>query len=340
VVLLHLDDIDSQAFEMFTKLRVRYPQLPVIILSPRNEKGAKAAITAITMDAIDVVTKPTSGNNLLFANRHLSKRLIPIVKAAAAYGDESGKSALKSASGPTQQEASSQESERSDDSSQYREPEIITIGGCCGGPKALFSLITKLPRDLSVPVVVVQHFPQIFTKVLAEELDKRSRLSVREVADGAELKPGTVWIASGGCHTEVHRDGCKTTLRVHRGPRELGDRPSINMLFRSAVRIYEDKILGIILSGIGLDGLAGAEAIHKAGGQVLVQEPRTSIAPEMPANIIRAGLADHSYTLEEFVEQILKRVPEHVKSSYSYDKRIPSGSYSINHSEQMKFSTL
>lgn len=318
VVLFNLEDLESEDFEIFTKLRVRYPKLPVVVLSPRTKDGAKAAVTAISMGAVDVVTKPGNCNNLLFANRHLSKRLIPIVEVAAAWGDKSAKAGVDSSPAGTVSLSSMREKQGEEhEAAERREAGIITIGACCGGPKSLMRLIEELPPNLSVPVVVVQHFPKLYTKVLAEELDKRSRLKVREVIDGAELSPGIVWIARGGYHTEIHHNGSNTQLRIHRGPRELGDRPSINVLFRSAVRAFGDKTLGIVLSGIGQDGVAGAEAIRMAGGEVLVQEPRTSLAPEMPSNIIKAGYSDQCYSLDEFNSEIMKRIPKPVETSYS-----------------------
>ncbi len=323
VVLLNLEKPNSEEFELFTKLRVHNPDLPVIVLSPRNEEGAKAAVTALSMGAVDVVTKPNRCNNLLFANRHLKKRLIPIIETAVA---PAGKSIRKEGQGDTGQ-YSQTDLEQVRKGSEDRGKELfeagfIAVGGCYGGPKSLFNFLTKLPGNLTVPMVVVQHFPKIYTKILADELNKRSRLRVREAYDGAELTAGIVWIAPGGYHTEIHRDGSKTVLRTHRGPRELGDRPSINILFRSAAKYFGNKTLGVVLSGIGMDGLSGAEAIRIAGGEILVQDPQFSPAPEMPSRILQAGISGKMCKTENFVDEILSRIPD--KPSYAIGKSFAS----------------
>jgi len=344
VVLLNLEKPDSEEFEFLTKLRVRHPELPVIVLSPRNEEGAKVAITALSMGAVDVVTKPNRCNNLLFANRHLNKRLIPIIETAVVpVGQTIRKEALGDTGQYSQKDLEQVRKGWEDSGKKIFKAGFIAVGGCFGGPKSLFAFITKLPGDLPVPVVVVQHFPKIYTKILADELNRRSRLRVREAYDGAELAPGIVWIAPGGYQTEIHQEGSKTTLRTHRGPRELGNRPSINILFRSAAKYFGNKTLGIVLSGIGMDGLSGAEAIRTAGGEILVQDPQFSPAPEMPLRILQAGISRKMCKAENFVDEILSRVPD--KPDYVIGKSFAKESKlhiqrGIDSMDRMEFNAL
>ncbi|HKK45208.1 MAG TPA: CheB methylesterase domain-containing protein, partial [Balneolaceae bacterium] len=185
--------------------------------------------------------------------------------------------------------------------------ELVVIGGCTGGTKSLFALLAKLPEDLNIPVVIVQHLPRTYTKILAEKLNTVSHLMIREATNGVVLQDGDVWIAPGGYHCEIGQNGYQQVINVHRGVRENDMRPSIDILFRSAAKIYGEKTLGIILSGCGCDGIAGSEEIKLAGGQIIVQDPQTSIAPELPLSIIRNGFTREYYSPEELANQIVQR---------------------------------
>ncbi|MDX1618725.1 MAG: CheB methylesterase domain-containing protein, partial [Balneolaceae bacterium] len=173
--------------------------------------------------------------------------------------------------------------------------------------QALFSIIPVLPQSLPITLVVVQHFPKHSTKELARRLNEISEVRVEEAYDGVELKPGTVWLAPGGLHAEVERNGGTLTLKLHRGPRENGVRPSIDLLFRSAGWSLGDELLGIILSGCGRDGIAGARVIREYGGNIIVQDPRDALSHSLPLAVIREGLADNYFPAEQIADQIIRR---------------------------------
>lgn len=318
VILMNVENVESDDFDNFRWLNKEFPGLPVVLLSPRDEEGGRAVIEALQMGAVDFITKPRQAASLLFAGRHLSKRVVPIVTAAVYLSDSAGTAALT----PEIQNAISDyqralehmfsETERE---SKLKPARLLVIGGCTGGPQALFSIIPNLPADLDVPVVIVQHLPSRFTKVFAEALNERSSLEVKEAYDGATLAPGTVWIAPGGYHTEVRNDGYQMKLRTHRGPRELGVRPSINVLFRSAAALYGPEALGLILSGHGLDGISGAKAINIAGGTVLIQDPHSSLAPDLPLKVIQSGISNLYFSSDKLAHQIVCRVSAANKQS-------------------------
>ncbi|HLR31583.1 MAG TPA: chemotaxis protein CheB [Fodinibius sp.] len=311
VALLNIESLESEGFDIFTRLRRGFPELPIVVISPRTTEGGKAAIKALQMGAVDFITKPRKGVSLLFARRHLSKRVVPIVRAAAQVNDNIDLFSLESIAGGRPSHSQQEFEQMSPEARQEpvtRSARLLVVGGCTGGPKALFSLIAELPVELDIPVVIVQHLPGRYTKLFAEALSEHSRLEVKEAFDGAELTPGTIWVASGGYHSEVHNEDFKMKLRMHRGPREMGDRPSINVLFRSAAQHYGPETLGVILSGHGSDGVGGAKAITMAGGSVLGQKPRSSLAPDMPLRVLRSGITDQSYPISELTGQIAKRI--------------------------------
>lgn len=305
VLLLSIENMESDGLTLLNTIRKNYPKMAVIALTPRSKEGGEAALTALRLGAIDFVTIPHHKNLILFAERHLKKRLAPMIQAANKFykqkdlDEETLKSFIN-----TQKEIQHLIGEQQ----TTETAEIIVMGGCTGGPQGLFSLLPNLPGDLRVPIVIVQHFPRIYTKILAEKLNAFSNLNVRETQNGVNLREGDVWLASGGYHSEISLSGYSPIITTHRGLRENNNRPSIDVLFRSASKVYGDKTLGILLSGSGPDGVAGAEEIRKQGGQLIVQDPRTTIVPEMPLTAIKRGLAREYYATDELAHQIVQRV--------------------------------
>lgn len=293
VIILDIDEAALDDFSMFNTLRERYPSVPVIVTAARTKRGAADALYTLQNGAFDVITKPEQDNMILFSGRHFSKRLPPAVKAATGCSSAINKTDIRT--------------EKKEKAGQRKLIRQIVIGGGSGGSQALFSIFRKLPADLPVPIVVVQRLPRLFTQQLAQSLDRISDIQVQEAYDGAELLPGTAWIAKGGFQCEVQQTGVKQVLNLHRGPRVNGVRPSVDLLFRSAARLYGDEVLGIVLSGSGTDGEFGAGVIKEAGGTVIVQDPSQALSPELPENILRSGIAGDSYTAEQLGREITER---------------------------------
>lgn len=168
----------------------------------------------------------------------------------------------------------------------------IVIAASTGGPDALEAVLERFPDDLRVPVFVVQHMPAEFTGMLAARLDRRAAVPVREAADGARAEAGHVFVAPGGRHLALDGGPEGPRLVVHDGPRENSCRPAADVLFRSAAAVYGSRLVAVVLTGMGQDGLAGARAVRSAGGQVLVQSEASSVIASMPGAVLREGLAD------------------------------------------------
>ena len=168
----------------------------------------------------------------------------------------------------------------------------IVIAASTGGPDALEILLRGLPADLHVPVLVVQHMPPEFTKLLAERLQRRCALPVTEARDGEAVVAGHVYIAPGGLHMELTAHGGEVSVVVRDGPRVNSCRPAADLLFRSAADAYGSGVLAVVLTGMGRDGLAGTEAIRRAGGIVVTQTEGSSVIASMPGAVTAAGLAD------------------------------------------------
>lgn len=175
--------------------------------------------------------------------------------------------------------------------------DCVGIGSSMGGPAALGELLRRLPGPLPVPIVVVQHIHPSFVGQLAERLARESGRPARPAEAGVQPGPGEVWIAPGGTHTIVERAAGVVRLRQVASPPEHSCRPSVDVLFRSMARVFEQHALGVVLTGLGVDGLAGARDIKERGGQIVVQHASTSLAAGMPGGIDREGLADEALDL-------------------------------------------
>jgi two-component system chemotaxis response regulator CheB len=189
-------------------------------------------------------------------------------------------------------------------------PHVVVIGVSTGGPEALEILLPDLPGNFPLPVLVVQHMPEIFTQSLAERLDSQCFLRVREVRDGELLGAGTVHVARGNWHMEVlsgARTGAPCSLHLTQGPPENHCRPAVDVVLRSAVQVFGAGVLAVQLTGMGADGLAGCRAVHAAGGVVLAQDKATSVVWGMPGAVVHAGLAHRVLPIEAMAREILRR---------------------------------
>jgi two-component system chemotaxis response regulator CheB len=292
IVTLDIDMPEMDGLETLARLRAEYPDLPVIMLSGLTEDGAKLTFDALAMGAADYVTKPSGvGVN----PSHVEQTRCELIGKLKALG--AGKLSRK----PDSRRKGEWHDERS-------RIEIVVIGISTGGPNALARLLPELPADFPAPVLVVQHMPPLFTKLLAERLAKACPLRVEEAVDGARLEPGTIWIAPGDYHLEMARQDGDVALRLHQGPLENSCRPSVDPTLRSAVDAYGSRVLGVLMTGMGHDGLQGARCVFDSGGQILAQDEKSSVVWGMPRFVVEEGLADEVLPLNRLAEGIRRRV--------------------------------
>lgn len=191
-----------------------------------------------------------------------------------------------------------------------QKPEVVAIGVSTGGPAALMELIPVLPANLSVPVVIVQHMPPLFTASLAKSLEGRGKLPVKEGENGEVVRPGVVYIAPGGSQMRVDlgADAVTKIIRITSDPPENNCRPSVDYLFRSVARHFYGRALAVVMTGMGEDGARGAGEIKKAGGEILVQDEDTSVVWGMPGAVVQRGFANGVYPLPALAQEITKRI--------------------------------
>ena len=184
--------------------------------------------------------------------------------------------------------------------------QLVVVGASTGGPQALTRLLTALPGNLPVPVAVVLHIPIGFTEPFARRLDQDCALEVREAEEGLALSPGRIVIARAGVHLTVRNPGLRAHLDVK--PLEPSHRPSVDVLFRSAAETLGGQVLGVVLTGMGDDGLAGSRAIVDAGGAVLAEAESSCVVYGMPRAVAEAGLAKEQVRIGEMAAAVVRNL--------------------------------
>ena len=186
---------------------------------------------------------------------------------------------------------------------------VVVIGISTGGPQALRQLLPLLPADCPVPIVVVIHMPVGYTELYAQKLDEICDVKVLEASEGRALEPGTVWIAPAGRHLSLRRDADgQVRADLSAEPRDTPHRPSVDVLFASAARMFGARTLGVVMTGMGADGREGAAWIKARGGTVLTESEETCVVYGMPRSVMEAGLSDASVPLERMAAAIMERL--------------------------------
>ncbi|HKV36540.1 MAG TPA: chemotaxis-specific protein-glutamate methyltransferase CheB [Pyrinomonadaceae bacterium] len=278
----------------FVREQMQRRPVPIIIMSIANET-AEAALTALEAGAIDFVQKPTAlASEKIF---EVSAELIEKVKAA-------GHISLNRipALPPPERMSISEPVTKIPGSHSV---DLVVIGISTGGPQALKRLIPQLPQDFPAPVVMVMHMPVGYTEMYAAKLNEQSNVEVREAAEGDEVKPGWVFLAPAGRHLSLKRNGGgKIVVHLDARPFNTLHKPSVDVLFQSAAEVYGNRVLGVVMTGMGSDGKEGAAWIKSQGGLVFTEAESSCVVYGMPGVVMEAGLSDRSVPLENMARAI------------------------------------
>jgi two-component system chemotaxis response regulator CheB len=299
VVTLDIEMPEMDGLETLAEIGKKHPNLRAIMVSSTTERGASATIDALSLGAFDFVTKPASSGSMEESLTILQDELLPKIKRCVPQ--------------KTDRSAAPAAAPRRTVPKVFAEPfpirrEVVLIGVSTGGPNALMKLIPALPGDLPTGVLIVQHMPPLFTAQLAARLDSLSELTVREAQGNELVSPGEVLIAPGGRHMEVEKSGGEIRTRLTDEPPENNCRPAVDPLFRTAAKIYGKKALGVILTGMGHDGLDGTQALKEQGSFMIVQDEASCVVYGMPRFIVEGGLADRVLSLDDIADEIVQHV--------------------------------
>lgn len=305
LITLDIEMPEMDGLETLRHLHRDYPDTPVIMFSTLTERGAQATLDALELGATDYVTKPANVGSVAASMASVRDQLVPRIMSLC------GSKLRGSTAAPT----------RPAPAAPVRTPappsqtptvtgplQAIVIGVSTGGPDALAEVLPALPANLPVPVLVVQHMPKTFTRLLAQRLDGKCPLRVSEAEEGDVVEPGRVLIAPGDWHLRLRRRGQQVTVALDQGTPENFCRPAVDVLFRSAVETYGGHLLGAVLTGMGSDGAKGARGIVDVGGQVVVQDERTSVVWGMPGATVAAGAASEVVPLQAVAATLTRTV--------------------------------
>jgi two-component system, chemotaxis family, protein-glutamate methylesterase/glutaminase len=265
----------------------------------------------LALGATDYFAKPMNVGGLEASREVIREQLIPKIKALCTGAAAGKTSPLRpdpvtvprpSVGGPADAQGARRPAERP------APIDVVAIGASTGGPNALADVLRGLPADFPVPLLIVQHMPPTFTRLLAERLSCQSSIRCQEASSGSVLHQGHAWIAPGDHHMIVVRNGLQVRLLTHQDPPENSCRPAVDVLLRSVAKTFGANSLTVILTGMGQDGLRGCEVVREAGAQILAQDEVTSVVWGMPGCVARAGLADRVLPVSLIADEILRRV--------------------------------
>ena len=291
LILLDVEMPVMGGLEAMPKLRKLVPDAGIIMVSSLTVDGANVTMEALQAGAFDFVTKPQvkAGEDGFAALRE------PLAEVIAAFRE-----------GRLQRTRPAKLPPRPKQRGKAPVIDVVAIGVSTGGPSALAELIPKLPADLRVPVLIVQHMPARFTASLATSLDRRSKLRVFEAEEGRPLRAGEVLVAPGGKHLTVAASDSEPFARLTTTRPVSSFRPSVDVLFASLAESLPGRSLCLIMTGMGADGLEGVKAVRARGGWCIAQDQASCAVYGMPRSVIEAGEADEVVTLDDLPGRIVE----------------------------------
>lgn len=329
IVILDIEMPEMDGLQALPLLLAKAPRASIVVISTLTQRNAQVSLKCLSMGATDYLPKPESHRGVTtsttfrhelitkvqgLAGRHRRSAPMPIAAAGAprtslaapmragAAPEPAGQPVARPVRtyGQVRAAPAAHETRLETTRVQVRPrtglvaPKVLLVGASTGGPRAVGEVLAALAPSLSrVPILVVQHMPPIFTAVFAEHLAAQTRLPAAEGREGERLEPGRIYVAAGGKHMGLRRDGAggAPLVRIDDGPPENFCKPAVDVLFRDAAAIYGAGTLAVVLTGMGSDGALGAKALVQAGGAVVVQDEATSTVWGMPGAVAKAGLA-------------------------------------------------
>jgi two-component system, chemotaxis family, protein-glutamate methylesterase/glutaminase len=321
LVTLDIEMPEMDGIQTLKEIRKTYPRLAVIMFSALTERGAADTLEALHHGASDYVTKPASAAGKATAQQRILEDLVPKIKSLCRLG-------TPVPAGQAKRDTSAPAAARPFALRAVGTPitaDIVAIGVSTGGPAALAEVLSHLPADFPAPILLVQHMPQMFTRFLAERLNGQTPLSVVEAVDGQPLKSGVVYVAPGDFHLTVKKRSGTVVTMLDQAPPQNSHRPSADVLFKSVAETYGPRGLALVLTGMGQDGVQGAEEITRAGGRVLVQDEATSVVWEMPGLVVNAGFADAVLPLGQIAGELQRRTERSTAGDHSRGSAVAVG---------------
>lgn len=313
IIILDIEMPEMDGIETLRFLHQLYPKIPVIMFSTLTKRGGMATLDALSSGARDYVTKPANVGSVNTAIQTIKDQLIPKIKIFASQlpGLESHKPGSESV--PTLKETVLKIRQ----GVVNGKIEVIAIGVSTGGPNTLAELLPTFPKTFPVPIIVVQHMPPLFTNLLVERLTAKCQMPVVEAKDKDVIKAGTIYVAPGDFHLKIIKKDNSFLFETNQDPAVNSCRPAVDVLFTSMALAFGSQCLGVVLTGMGHDGLRGSQDIRQSGGLVIAQDEASSVVWGMPGAVVKAGLANEVLPLKDIESYIFNKI--------AAQRRVPSG---------------
>ena len=280
----------------FLKKLMRYYPLPVIIVSSLTSKGSKIALEALSLGALEVISKPNAAYSVGDMSVQLADKIRAVARVRVAASSNAENQPIPVVKKATASQALTATTNK-----------LIAIGASTGGTEALRVVLTGMPVN-SPGIVVVQHMPAKFTTSFAQRLDTLCEMKVKEAEDGDPVVNGTVLIAPGNYHTLLKRSGARFFVQVKKGPLVHHQRPAADVLFKSVANYAGANAIGIILTGMGADGAEGLLGMRQAGAQTIAQDEKSCVVFGMPKEAIKIGAVDKIVSLNHISQTALNMI--------------------------------
>lgn len=290
VITLDVEMPKMDGLTALTYIMKEFPT-PTVMLSALTKHGADETIKALEYGAVDFILKPSGSISLDIDS--IRDEIITKVRAAAKANIEKIKIYTR---------AVLRRKKRTFKAA--RDKQVVIIGSSTGGPPALLDLLPRIPKNFPAGILVVQHMPAGFTKSLSERLDSKCAIHVKEAKAGDKIEPGTALVAPGNFHLLIEN----SAVILDESPKIHGVRPSVDLTMMSAVELYENRVIGVIMTGMGSDGADGMRLIKKRGGRNIAQDEATSTIFGMPKAAIKTGCVDVISPLDKIHEDMIEMV--------------------------------
>lgn len=307
VVTLDIEMPVMNGLEALKQIMSRTP-VPVVMVSSLTESGARETMEALNSGAVDFIPKALQDKdqNIFHVSEVLHEKLMAAASAKVGVGFSAPASSAHTAApsvAPAEKPKILAKPVLS--AKQLRNPRILVIGSSTGGPRALQEIVPQLPGDLKVPVVIAQHMPPNFTAAMSTRLHEQSPISVQEAADGMVLEPANVYVAPGGLHMRIKKEGEAFVVRIAEDKGESLYRPSVDVLAESVSEICAQNTLAVMLTGMGQDGAKAFSQLHNMGAHVVAQDEESCVVYGMPKAVVDANAADDVLNLSEITKRIV-----------------------------------
>ncbi len=308
VVVLDVEMPVIDGLTALQEIQKLHPGVHCIMASSLTFGGAETTVKALSLGAAGCIAKPVA-NSVAESVKQLTRELVPLVKALG----ETHLTAKKVSGTIKQTEPAKRHFAPTVQIQQPQmPPKILVIGSSTGGPQALREVLTGLPKDFQLPIFITQHMPPMFTPMLAQHIAKDTGRPCSEGTDGGLIEKGHTYVAPGDFHMTIDKNDNRMIMRLDQNPQEHYCRPSVNPMFRTASEWYGKSVLGVMLTGMGDDGIEGTQQLVNNGGYMIAQDEESSVVWGMPGAVVREDLAHQVLPLKKIASSILRLTKQEV----------------------------